>query len=112
MLKVLTGYIKIVIVIGLLLASYFLVFKILKIDSDITYAFDLSTKEKNAAQYLTQLDAFDRYTLILSLKDSSQLPQAKILAGNLHDSLIANGNDTLYEYVNHQVDEGKFKKVL
>src|SRR5690606_38073184 len=81
------------------------------IDTDINNVFPLSEKEKGISSYLDEMEVFDRYTVILSLTDSNDLAAAKELVEQIGDSLNSIENDSLFEYVQYEVDEGKIDEL-
>src|SRR4051812_23521341 len=83
----------------------------MKIDTDITNVFPLSEKEKGISSYLNDMEIFDRYTIILSIKDSNELDKAKRTIEQISDSLTAEGSDSLFEYVQYAVDDSKIDQL-
>jgi 1-acyl-sn-glycerol-3-phosphate acyltransferase len=83
----------------------------MKIDTDITNVFPLSEKEKGISSYLNDMEIFDRYTIILSIKDSNDLDNAKRTIEQISDSLTAEGSDSLFEYVQYVVDDSKIDQL-
>ncbi|MDB5272127.1 MAG: phospholipid/glycerol acyltransferase [Chitinophagaceae bacterium] len=83
----------------------------MKIDTDITNVFPLSEKEKGISTYLSDMEIFDRYTIIFSIKDSNDLDHAKRVIEQVSDSLTAEGRDSLFEYVQYSVDESKIDQL-
>lgn len=83
----------------------------MKIDTDITNVFPLSEKEKGISSYLNDMEIFDRYTIIVSIKDSNDLDNAKRTIEQISDSLTSEGNDSLFEYVQYAVDDSKIDQL-
>ncbi|MDF2457044.1 MAG: phospholipid/glycerol acyltransferase, partial [Cytophagaceae bacterium] len=83
----------------------------MKIDTDITNVFPLSEKEKGISSYLNDMEIFDRYTIIVSIKDSNDLDNAKRTIEQISDSLTSEGNDSLFEYVQYAVDNSKIDQL-
>jgi len=95
-----------------LLVSALFVFNLknFSIDTDITNVFPLSEKEKGIASYLNDMEIFDRYTIIVSVNDSSQLSAAKLVVEKVCDSLNATSNDTLFDYVQYGIEDDKIDR--
>ncbi|HSZ71328.1 MAG TPA: MMPL family transporter, partial [Cytophagaceae bacterium] len=98
-------------VLALVCALFAFNLKNLKIDTDITNIFPLSEKEKGIASYLSDMEIFDRYTIIVSVKDSNDLDQAKRTVEQIADSLTAEENDSLFQYVQYAVEDSKIDQL-
>ena len=81
------------------------------INTDITNAFPLSDKDKGIASHLNDMEIFDRYTVIVSVKDSTQLALAKSVVEKVCDSLQSEENDSLFEYVQYGIEDGKIHEL-
>ncbi len=96
----------------LLVVSVLFVFnsKNFSIDTDITNVFPLSEKEKGIASYLNDMEVFDRYTIIVSVNDSTQLSIAQAVVEQVCDSLNAPANDSLFEYVQYGIEDSQIDR--
>ena len=79
-------------------------------DTDISHVIPLSEKDKGAVSRLNDMEVFDRYTVLVSVKDTNDLTVAQDAVQEICDSLNVY-SDSLYEYVQYTVDDSKIDEL-